>query len=316
MEMDLPSSGLAGAAYPHVFPTPPSPGGDAARMETDSGRPPPRGSEPDLEKIWSYYLSELAVRKIANRIMNCFYRDGEAAWLAMPLDRMIPRGRRAGVADNPVVSFVSLPFLLFFLPRPPRSHTLVLTPSRFDNLLPGTLTATDAAETRIRLAAEELTFVLHARLADLRERIYRPFLYLAVSRRRRHDDLASQTAIAPYVQRCVDACLAFLLRGTPRHRHHGTWYENRSMFLKSLLVLAAVKSGCVYVPGDAWRHGIALCLAGLTFWEAEAPDLAEARDTKPRLFSTRQLQKSLRSRKGQQRFQWRNQSRPIPELFE
>ena len=121
--------------------------------------------------------------------------------------------------------------------------------------------------------AEELQFVLQARLSDFRERIYRPFLYLAV-----HlplDDPA-QLSLEPYLQRCIDACMAFLHRGTPRNRHHGTWYENRGMFLKSLLLIAVAKSGRAELP-PSWRHGTDLCIAGFRFWEAEAPDLREAR---------------------------------------
>lgn len=48
------------------------------------------------------------------------------------------------------------------------------------------------------------------------------------------------------------------------------------MFLKSLLIVAAVKSGKVQVPG-LWQQGVNLCIAGFKFWELEAPDLREAR---------------------------------------
>lgn len=120
---------------------------------------------------------------------------------------------------------------------------------------------------------EELQFVLLARLVDFRERIYRPFLYLAIHYPATD---AIQQTLEPYVQSCVEACLAFLQRGTPRHRHHGTWYENRGMFLKSLLLIAAVKSGHVYTP-DLWRQGVDACIAGLQFWELESPDLRESR---------------------------------------
>ena len=117
--------------------------------------------------------------------------------------------------------------------------------------------------------------MLQARLSDFREKLYRPFLYLAV-----HLSPADpkQQALAPYLHRCIEACLAFLHRGTPRHRHHGTWYENRGMFLKSLLLVAVAKSGRVQMP-PSWRDGTDLCIAGLKFWEGEAPDLRIARDT-------------------------------------
>lgn len=133
--------------------------------------------------------------------------------------------------------------------------------------------------------AQELQFVLQARLADFRERIYRPFLYLAIHAPHTTDPeqqpLSSSLSLAPLVQRCIAACMAFLCRGTPRHRHHGTWYENRGMFLKSLLLVAVAKSGRSTTPTElalpsSWRHGTDLCLAGFQFWAGESPDLCEA----------------------------------------
>lgn len=96
MEIDLPSSGLAKVNYPDVFPTPPAGSPeppDHSSIPTD--RAPDRisfsaqGLEPDQQQIWKYYLSEIAVRKIGNRLMNCFYKDDESVWLSMPLERMI-----------------------------------------------------------------------------------------------------------------------------------------------------------------------------------------------------------------------------------
>lgn len=151
---------------------------------------------------------------------------------------------------------------------------ILFTPSATSSSPPGGANAAaDGSDPQHRVA-QELHFVLHARLADFRERIYRPFLYLAIHLPR--SDPAQDT-LTPYVQRCVSACLSFLHRGTPRHRHHGTWYENRGMFLKTLLVVAAARSGTVRLPSD-WLDGAERCVAGLKFWEAEAPDLKEARE--------------------------------------
>ena len=88
MEVNLPSSGIANVAYSDVFPSPPSeslsPSNDD-QLASLSSRP----QQPELERIWSYYLSEIAVRKIGNRIMNCFYQDDASTWLTMPLLRMM-----------------------------------------------------------------------------------------------------------------------------------------------------------------------------------------------------------------------------------
>ncbi|CAM1508932.1 Fc.00g026710.m01.CDS01 [Cosmosporella sp. VM-42] len=245
MEVNLPPSGLANVAYSDVFPTPPSESlgpGDDDQVATPFSRP----EQPELERIWSYYLSEIAVRKIGNRIMNCFYQEDASAWLTMPLSKMM---RIADELELQLTQwFDNLPVILFTPSSDCMNH-----------------------DEQMRIA-QELQFVLQARLSDFRERIYRPFLYLAV-----HLPLAdpAQQSLEPYLQRCISACVAFLHRGTPRHRHHGTWYENRGMFLKTLLLLAVAKSGRAKLL-SSWRHGMDLCLAGFRFWEAESPDLREA----------------------------------------
>lgn len=201
--------------------------------------------QPELERIWSYYLSEIAVRKIGNRIMNCFYQDDATSWLAMPLHRM------TRIAEE-----LDLQLSQWWENVPP----MLFTPS-----------ASTGEDPRPR---QELGFMLHARLSDLRERIYRPFLYLSIHLPRTDP---AQPTLVPHVKRCVDACMSFLNRGCPRHRHHGTWYENRGMYLKSLLLIAGARSGAVQLPQD-WQDGVGMCLAGLKFWEGEAPDLREARE--------------------------------------
>jgi hypothetical protein len=90
MEINLPPSGLAKVNYPDAFPTPPS--SSPAPESTDNTMTPiapHRNSAQDSEEVWSYYVSELAVRKIGNRLMNCFYKEDESSWLSMPLERMI-----------------------------------------------------------------------------------------------------------------------------------------------------------------------------------------------------------------------------------
>lgn len=92
MEINLPSSGLAKVNYPDVFPSPPStspviPGVPIAGAHKKSFSA--QRLEPDTELIWCYYISEIAVRKIGNRVMNCFYEHDETSWLSMSPTRMI-----------------------------------------------------------------------------------------------------------------------------------------------------------------------------------------------------------------------------------
>src|SRR5262245_23968514 len=96
MEINLPPSGLAKVNYPDVFPSPPArspiltqnlPANTMSIAHMSSFAT--QGLEPDMELIWCYYISEIAVRKICNRVMNCFYENDETSWLSMSLNRMI-----------------------------------------------------------------------------------------------------------------------------------------------------------------------------------------------------------------------------------
>jgi hypothetical protein len=94
MEISLPSSGLAKVNYPDVFPTPPNgspepPDDHTSPVASNPNSSLRRASQKDSEEVWSYYVSEIAVRKIGNRLMNCFYKDDETSWMSMRLDRMI-----------------------------------------------------------------------------------------------------------------------------------------------------------------------------------------------------------------------------------
>lgn len=110
------------------------------------------------------------------------------------------------------------------------------------------------------------------RFPDILERIHRPFLYLALHL---SDSSPTLQLIGPHVDKCLGSCLQDAAKGSRRHRHHGTWYQNRSVFAKSLLLLAAVKSRRIHVPAG-WRDEVCNTMLGLRFWQKEAPDLGKA----------------------------------------
>jgi hypothetical protein len=93
-EICLPPSGLAKVAYPDVFPTPPGASPQPGE-ESSTGRADCISEssgillDPELENSWSYYLSDIAVRRIGNRLMNSFYKEDESTWLSIPVDRLM-----------------------------------------------------------------------------------------------------------------------------------------------------------------------------------------------------------------------------------
>lgn len=122
--------------------------------------------------------------------------------------------------------------------------------------------------------SDELQYLTDLRLIVLTERIYRPFLYLAIHLS--PSDPAHQI-ITPYAKQCLEMCLKLARGGSHRHRHHGTWTQNRIIFNASIMILAAVKSRRLLIPDD-WARVISFTITGLKFWEDEAPDLRKARE--------------------------------------
>jgi hypothetical protein len=119
----------------------------------------------------------------------------------------------------------------------------------------------------------EALWLVQRRVPELRLLLYRPFLYLAIHQ---SPSWPHHTVIIPYVEICLDGCIKGALQGVQRHRHHGTWYVNRIVFSCALMILAAVKSRRVDVP-TTWQTAVHTAIAGLSFWEKEAPDLGKGR---------------------------------------
>ncbi len=114
MEICLPTSGLGKIAYPDVLPTPPI--GSPAPTEDSTGMimAQERGgtlsmASAELETSWRYYLSDIAVRHIANRLVNTFYQDDASSWLSMPIERM---SRLAEELDLQLTQWYTLPLIL------------------------------------------------------------------------------------------------------------------------------------------------------------------------------------------------------------
>ena len=94
-EIRLPPSGLSKINYPNVFPTPPcgspepSTGIPYSNGLNESSHQSPSNLDPELEQSWGYYLADIAVRRIGNRVINSFYNDNESLWVSTPTSRLI-----------------------------------------------------------------------------------------------------------------------------------------------------------------------------------------------------------------------------------
>ena len=238
-EVDLPPSGLAKVNHPDVFPSPPGgtpepeAGGNAIHSP-DMQRP----VDVELQKTWYYYLSEIAGRRLKNRISTVLHGGSPFSWQLPFLPRLC---RLAEELDSQV--------------------------QRWAEHVPG-FTENINEET-----TDELTFMLMARYLELQELICRPFLYLVI-----HSEPSQEHSpiTLAYAQRDVDLQINFLRKTSVKHRHHGSWYAGRQRLTQSLMLLAAVRSKRISIP-EEWADALRIALNFLGYWEAEAPDLGVAR---------------------------------------
>ena len=101
-EMDIPDSLLADFQYPDLHPSPPDTpahntvSGATIGAHDSSGPWHPRRSDNlhrQHEQSWFYYLTEITLRRLANRVLNVFYRDGPGGWTLAALPSMIKMAR-------------------------------------------------------------------------------------------------------------------------------------------------------------------------------------------------------------------------------
>lgn len=330
VELPLPLTEVANDYHSEMFPVPPTP--EELVSRTSDGSIDPRinssaanGSDvgsPETQKAllhiqtkrlyneeesWYYYLTEIAVRRIGNRIVNTFYTRDMETWLdAKPLLRM------ALEFDDQISQWSSnLPpamqqWKTAYTIRDPTSSTTGKGPAAH--------------------VSQELSWALENRLLEARSWLYQPFLYNLIhhqhgssaceicrepqtvetgqpgSRPWELDELYSPTSIAsdrvPLKQLISSgiACnLDILHSRMTRHRHHGTWFDLRSLVCASLILLMVVKGGHeAWIPGGAdilWGprssdyekdHAIGgrlgQVLQHLAFWSTFSPDMMRHRE--------------------------------------
>lgn len=244
IEIRFPSSGLTKLNYTSHFPAPPL----ATATDTeefyqlhsyfDDATSPARIHN-EFEEGWYYYLAEIAARRILQRVISSSYNGGESAWVDVSLHSML---QTAEELDRQLTEWLRT------LPEP----------ISFDD------------ETS---ANTELAYHLQARSLEIKERIYRPFLYRSIHKR--HDS-SEQHALGPLVLLHASICKKLIQHWDVRHRHHGTWFMVRQSFTAALLLLAAQRSGLI-ADDESCERSVQLTLSTLRFWEAEAPDLKASR---------------------------------------
>lgn len=350
VELPLPQSEIGNFQHPNLFPSPPSP--ESPAVADHDGSPQSAAfsafhgassirslssgtlndAHLDEEKLlkqhakqlcreeesWYYYLTEIALRRIGNRIINTFFRQVRTSWL-----NIRPLLRIAQEFDVQVSSWsANLP--------PAMKHY------EATSVIKAPMLNVQIEDPRSSVS-RELSWATENRILEMRSWLYQPFLYFFIhsdsialrntaarlsSPSRGHiDSLLNPIAEAPPETSVVDLVPKVITSATLndeenmvlhqmitagiecnlkildvrslRHRHHGLWYDLRSLMCASEILLGIVKSGhedCIPGGGEVlWGHSdvdanssnashaiggkIGNVLAQFAFWADECPEL-------------------------------------------
>jgi len=217
IELSLPGFGLQDLSYHTFFPSPPS-----ENLEHESAR------------AWYYYLAEIALRRLANRILYDLFRNQDNGRFPH-ITEMVDSA--AGFESQATDWMASLP-PMFSLETPEESDDV-------------------------------LKFVLRGHLLDCYEWMYFPFMAEVINygRRGRIVDEYARKGLQMSVDRIRKNQPGF------RHRHHGAWLMLRTCTRSALILLAACHSESAQdlIPKD-WRDAVLNAMDMLRFWEEEVHD--------------------------------------------
>ncbi|KID76212.1 hypothetical protein MBR_04147, partial [Metarhizium brunneum ARSEF 3297] len=332
VELPLQQSEISLGEYPDLFPSPPSPmttdqqgAASSASAYGESGLIVDEATELrqhavrlcNEEESWYYYLTEIALRRIGNRIVNTFFRQDKLSWLNIkPLLRMAQEFEAQVLTWSAHLPPAMQHYETTFIIRAPDS----------------TMRGAGSHVSR------ELSWAIDNRLLEMQTWLYQPFLYYLVhtgsdsiiepagvaagtdqqprissllnpfsppkigaspgsaasipgTSPLNADDVAVLHSLISMGIECLLKTIDVRARG---HRHHGLWYDLRSIMCASLILLAVVKSGNAdWIPGGAatlWGEPplpsgywtgtvapiggkIAKVLSQFDFWAGESPDL-------------------------------------------
>lgn len=196
----------------------------------------PKEEWAQTEDSWYYYLAEIALRRIADRIVRLLYSGNNPCDFYesnYPIEHLVPA---AIEFERQLVSW----------------HESLPEPMAFPiSTLP---------------VDSELRYFLRSRYYLISELLHRPFLCYAVHNPERHSP-----EIFALAEKCLLFAYSYLIQSNHTHRHHGKWLQLRREVASSCLLLAASGSG-IKLPDD-WYRGIERAHEHLQYWSLELPYL-------------------------------------------
>lgn len=194
------------------------------------------------EVVWYYYLAEIALRRLGNRILNFFHKNNQA--LKVDIDAV------AGFEQQAADWIRSLPTVLNF-------------------------ELSSNAQSPGGELVDSLKFILDGHLLDCYEMLYWPFLTEIIL----HGlPSANMQALEQLAYKSLLICVQRIHKNEHGFfaRHHGTWLMLRSCTRSALVLIAAQKDPVlVNLMPEGWDAAVNKVQVMLRFWKDESRDCAD-----------------------------------------
>lgn len=221
LELNIAKNSVWDLTYPSYFP------------------PAPKSLQTRGEVIWYFYLSEIALRRLGNRILTYIYQNQS------------PRSTHQ--ISNTILEFEE-------------------QAEAWSDSLPQPLKLNISAdETNDEHAA--LRFVLNGHLIDCYEMMYWPFIVESIYGRVDNDATSNF-----FLKKGLELCVRRIEENESgfKHRHHGTWLMLRSCTRSTLVLLSAARSKNLtsFLP-RGWESEVRKVIEMLRHWKDEAMDAGD-----------------------------------------
>ncbi|KAJ6104334.1 hypothetical protein N7523_010654 [Penicillium sp. IBT 18751x] len=204
---------------------------------------PPRTLRAPGQIEWYFYLADIALRRLGNRILNYIYRLNG-------LDTTVSTETIRGFEAEATGLLESLP-----------------APLNLEN------TPHDVTDGDDRNSA--LSFILNGHLIDCYEMMYWPFVADVVQ----GSPLPHETSEA-FARKGFDICVRRIEKNESGfyYRHHGTWLMLRSCTRSALVLTGAARLGLTTLLPIEWSAAVEKVMQVLQYWKDESKDVAVSLD--------------------------------------
>ncbi|KAF7718734.1 Fungal Zn(2)-Cys(6) binuclear cluster domain-containing protein [Penicillium ucsense] len=225
LELNVAKNNSLDLTYPVLFPSPPRTLAAQGHIE------------------WYFYLSDIALRRLGNRILNYIYR-------LKPLESPVSKEAIRGFEAQATGLLESLPSSL--------------------NLDTASNDVTDRDDRN-----SALSFILNGHLLDCYEMMYWPFVVDAL-----HGNLVPDKDWEEFALKGFRVCVRRIEKneGGFYYRHHGTWLMLRSCTRSALVLTAAARHGLTTLLPAKWRAAVEKVTQMLQYWKDETKDVADSLD--------------------------------------